>query len=94
MATQGIRLKEIREKLKLNQSELAEKLNVKSQSIWKAEKDINKLSNDSLYNLLSQFNVNINYILAGIEPMFVDESLPDDFRSRVLEILISEGLKK
>lgn len=73
MTTQGERLKQIREELRLSQQEIADKLDVKYQSISKAEKNINKLSNESLAHLLIEFNVNINYVLAGIGEPFIQQ---------------------
>ncbi|MFA6989477.1 MAG: helix-turn-helix transcriptional regulator [Candidatus Gastranaerophilaceae bacterium] len=95
MTTQGERLKLIREKLKITQQKLADKLDIKSQSISKAEKNINRLSNDSLYHLISDFDVNINYLLAGIGEPFLtkeSESKDDELYKKFKEFIKKEGL--
>lgn len=98
MPTQGKRLKNIREKLKLNQTEFADKLNIKSQSVWKAEKNINKLSNDNLFNLVSQFNINLNYLISGKGEMFINETIqPSEelramFQEELTNLLCKYGL--
>lgn len=71
MGSQGKRLKEIRLSLRLNQQQLADKLGIKYQSVGKAEKNINKLSNESLSHLINKCNVNLNYLVAGIGEMFI-----------------------
>jgi transcriptional regulator with XRE-family HTH domain len=66
----GKRLKQIRESLKLSQQQFAEKLSIKSQSVYKVEKDLNGLSNETLINLIKNYNVNINWLLTGEGEMF------------------------
>lgn len=66
----GKRLKQIRESLKLSQQQFAEKLSIKSQSVYKVEKDLNGLSNETLINLIKNYNVNVNWLLTGDGQMF------------------------
>ncbi len=82
MPNQGERLKKIRENLGITQEQLANKLGIKKQSISKAEKNINRLSNESLCHLLSDFNIDINYLLSGEGEMFISNKiLPDELAS-------------
>lgn len=71
MITQGERLKQIREELRLSQAKLGNSLGISAPSIGKAEKGINRLSNESLTKLLENHNVNINYLLSGEGEMFI-----------------------
>lgn len=71
MITQGERLKQIRTELRLSQAKLGKSLGISAPSIGKAEKGINRLSNESLTKLLENYNVNINYLLAGKGEMFI-----------------------
>lgn len=71
MITQGKRLKQIRTELRLSQAKLGNSLGISAPSIGKAEKGINRLSNESLTKLLENHNVNINYLLGGEGDMFI-----------------------
>ena len=95
MSTQGQRLKKIRLELNLSQDELGKKLGVSKQYISNIEADRNVLNNEKLVLLLSDFNININYILAGVDSPFVScdsANITDDFRKNVRLILKEEGL--
>ncbi len=94
MSTQGQRLKKIRLELNLSQDELGKKLGVSKQYVSNIEADRNVLNNEKLVCLLSDFNININYILAGLEEPFISAktSITDDFRQNVKIILKEEGL--
>ena len=71
MITQGERLKQIRTELRLSQAKLGNSLGISAPSIGKAEKDVNRLSNESLSRLLKNHNININYLLNGTGEMFI-----------------------
>ncbi len=95
MQTQGQRLKKVRQALNLSQVELGEKLGVSKQYISNIESDRNILNNEKLLLLLVDFDVNINYILAGIGEPFakVDVDKPsNEFKQYVRIVLKEEGL--
>ena len=71
METFGSRVKQVREKLNLKQSELGALFDCSHAFISAVENDKNKLSVDNLIKLLVTYNVNINYILGGIGEMFI-----------------------
>jgi transcriptional regulator with XRE-family HTH domain len=94
MSLQGERLKEIRESLRLTQQQMAEKLGIAYQNVGKAEKNKSKFSNDTLTILLQEYNVNINYLLAGIgNPFLTKQDKDGEIKENVRE-LIEEALKK
>lgn len=69
--TQGSRIKKIRNALNLSQDEFGNIFNIKRQFVSSLEKDKVTLNNDKLVKLLIKYNVNINYVLAGIGEMFI-----------------------
>lgn len=99
MDTEGKRIKKIREDLKLSQDKFGEVFDCGKSFISAVENDKNKLSHDNLVKLLMNYNVNINYILAGIGNPFLTkqdkESLldNDEIKENVRE-LIKEELNK
>ncbi|RAI13009.1 MAG: hypothetical protein DKM24_00995 [Candidatus Melainabacteria bacterium] len=94
MTTQGERLKNIRRKLGLSQAELGEKLGFSKQYLSNIEADRNLMNNDKLVKLLVDFNVNINYLLAGVGEMFNTPTSNEDFRNSEMISLIDEALKR
>lgn len=70
METQGERIKQIRQVLKLSQDKFGEVLGIKKQFVSRIENNSVLLNNDKLVTLLLNFNVNINYVLGGIGEMF------------------------
>lgn len=71
MTTQGSRLKKIRQNLNLSQEALAESLSLSRAGIAAVEADKNKFSQDVLYKLANNFNVNLNYLVCGSGQMFI-----------------------
>jgi transcriptional regulator with XRE-family HTH domain len=94
MTTQGERLKKIRRKLGLSQTELGEKLGFSKQYLSNIEADRNLMNNDKLVKLLVDFNVNINYLLAGVGEMFNTPTSNEEFRNSEMISLIDEALKR
>ena len=70
-STQGERIKKIRQQLKLSQSELGKVLGIQKQFISQIERNIVLLNNEKLVMLLQKYNININYVLAGIGDIFI-----------------------
>lgn len=91
MSTQGKRLKNIRETLKLTQAELGAKLGISKQFYSNIETDRTLLNNEKLVLLFKDYNVNLNYLLGGILPMF-NETKEDDFELKVKNVLYKVGL--
>lgn len=92
MSTFGTRLKSIREKLNLKQGELGAIFKCSHAFISAVENDKNKLSVDNLVKLLVTYNVNINYLLAGIGEMFLIEEQKLN-KEEIMEI-VEEMLKE
>ncbi len=93
MSTQGKRLKNIRNALELTQEQLGAVLGISKQFYSNIETDRTLLNNEKLVLLLKDYNVNMNYLLGGILPMFNDKSDSlDDFEQKVKKVLIKEGL--
>lgn len=98
MDTQGKRLKELRNVLRLSQVELGNVLGIAGPSITKAENDKNNFSNETLAKLAELLSVNINWLLIGKGDMFVkDSSANDDLKIKIryeVKALLDEyGLK-
>jgi transcriptional regulator with XRE-family HTH domain len=79
MSTEGKRVKEIREKLQLNQEEFAKLFGVSRSFITQVESGNKFLKRKYLSYLLETYNININYLLAGIgEPFLTKEPISKD----------------
>lgn len=87
MTTQGSRLRNIRRELKIPQDKFGEMIGVSKQYISNIEKDRNLLNNEKLTKLLVDFNVNINYVLAGIGEPFNINKQEEITKERVQEIV-------
>ena len=68
----GQRLEAVRKELSMTLVALEEKVGFSKSLIAAAEKGEKKPSAVYLYGLITQFNVNINYILTGKGEMFLD----------------------
>ena len=90
MDTQGKRLKKIRLALNLSQEEFGQLFEIGKQFVSLMENDKSFMNNDKLVKLLLDFNVNINYLLCGIGPMFLPpkyEDVEDELTQKVEAIL-------
>ena len=94
MTTQGQRLKKIRQALNLTQEQMGESLGISKQFYSNIETNRTLLNNEKLVLLLKDYDVNLNYLLAGLLPMFNSNKNEDDFELRVKNVLIKEGLIK
>jgi len=70
----GVRFKEIRCKLKLNQTEFSNKINVTQSAVSQIEKNIISPSSDVLINISNTYNVNLNWLLTGKGDMFLGQT--------------------
>lgn len=73
MPTESERIKNTREALNLTQQQLAEEFGVKPAFISNVENNRKSLSKKHLRTLLVNYNVNINYLIAGIGEMFIEK---------------------
>ncbi len=86
MQTQGERLKEVREILRLSRHEFAEKIGSSEPSIGKAERDKGNFGIEVYCNLAKNLNVSLNWLLAGKGEMFIKENnvkISDEFKDVV-----------
>jgi len=74
--TPGERLKKCRKLLKLTQDELGKKIKSSHSFICSVEKNKFSMGAEFLYELNRQLNVNINWLLAGDGPMFLNVERP------------------
>lgn len=95
--TQGQRIKEIRQALKLSQEDFGEIFKIQKQMVSSLEKDKLKLNNEKLVKLLDDYNVNINYLLSGKGNMFINNinsSLRDEIKQTVKDMILTGELEK
>jgi transcriptional regulator with XRE-family HTH domain len=71
--TFGSRFKEIRKQLGFSQSEFAEIINISQGFLSDLEKDKKICGSNVLLELKKNFNININWLLAGYGDMFLEE---------------------
>lgn len=97
MTTQGARIRNIRQELKLSQEEFGRKIGVSKQYVSNLEADRNVLNNEKLVLLLVDLKVNVNYILAGVGNKFLSpqfEDAKEEILKEVDQILVKYGVKK
>ena len=95
MTTQGDRLKQIRQTLRLSQEEFGKELNVSKQYVSNLESNRNFLNNEKLIHLLIDFDVNINFLLGGVGNMFIQkpfEQVEDELEQKVVEVMKKYGV--
>ena len=77
----GSRLKEIRQRLKMTQAQLGEKLGVNGSAVAKHENGITFPTGKMLNILASQYNVSMDYLVCGRGTLFYeDKDTPDSDR--------------
>ncbi len=69
----GSRLKEIRQKLKMTQQQLGEKLGINGSAVAKYENGISFPTGKMLNLLASQYNVSMDYLVCGRGTLFYEE---------------------
>lgn len=95
MTTMGLRIKQVRNELHLKQEEFAKHFGFSRAFLSAIEKDKSKLSVDNLTKLLVDFNVSINYILAGVGSIFVkNEDENEKIKSMLKQMLDTEMEKR
>lgn len=76
--TVGKRIKRLKTKLKLTSSTLADRLSIPVRTIGSYERDEVPPSEKFLNALISNFHVNINWLLSGVGDMFINEKDEND----------------
>ena len=97
MTTTGARLKKCREYLNLSQDDIAKLIGSSSSYISLVENDKSKLSVENLIKLLLKYNINLNYLLAGIgQPFNLAEfkDIKKDIINDVEKLLVKYGIKE
>ena len=82
----ALRIKKVRQVMKLSQEALAQKLGVTKQAISNIENSKSAPSIQLLYKLAVDHNVNCNYIIAGIGSVFLNnEKSYETIRNSIIE---------
>lgn len=92
----GLKIKELRIKNKLSQSELAEKLSVTDRAISKWETEKGDPSIDLLKNIAKLFHVSIDYLITDEKPTEVKKTkkskLSEKQKQKILSNVLKEGI--
>ena len=83
----GLRLKELRRKLKMTQAQLGEKLGINGSAVAKHENGITFPTGKMLNILSSQYNVSMDYLLCGRGTLFCENK--DNSNSNRLKNIIN-----
>lgn len=94
------RLQKIRKKLKLSQEEIAIETGITYRAYTSYERGDRKPSFEFLIKLIEKYNVNLNWLIAGIGEMFLDEqefatqyeNVKNDILDEVKKMLKEKGL--
>ncbi len=73
MLTIGEKIIAIREAIKIKQKDFAESIEILPQALIKYEKNIVKPSSDILSKIAKKHKININWLIADIGNMFIEE---------------------
>ena len=95
MTTQGKRLKKIRQALGLSGEDFGKRIGVSKQYVSNLEADRNILNNEKLVSLSIDFNVNLNYLIAGKGEMFNNQQPPvknNELEQEVVAIMKKYGV--
>ncbi|MDY6364358.1 MAG: helix-turn-helix transcriptional regulator [Cyanobacteriota bacterium] len=93
----GERLQKVRKKLKLSQEDISTQIGISYRAYSSYEREDRKPPIDFLEKLATQYNINLNYLIAGIGKEFIAPKFDvakDELRSEVLQILKEEGVIK
>lgn len=85
----GKRIKDLRNKYKLTQTELAEKVGVTKSTVAAYENDSRQPSYEVLVKMASVFNVSLDYIILGRSELKMDISGLSPSQVSVLESLVA-----
>jgi transcriptional regulator with XRE-family HTH domain len=85
-ADMGLRLKEIRKQLKLQQKEMAEVLDVQPSYLCDIEAGKGNPRPDFFIKLASQYSINLHYLLMGSGEMFIQTGKPQKVKAEEFDI--------
>jgi len=90
----GKRVKEIRKFLGLTQKEVAQKIGIGNSYISGIEKGFKNPKFNFFFRLALRFNISMDYLFFGIEPMRIDDKIESkkDERKYINEIITPEDL--
>ena len=91
----GERLQKVRKQLQLSQEDISTQIGISYRAYSSYEREDRKPPIDFLEKLAIQYNINLNYLIAGIgkefnAPQF--DAVKTELRSEVLQILKEQGL--
>jgi transcriptional regulator with XRE-family HTH domain len=89
----GMRIKQVRNELHLKQEDFAKHFGFSRAFLSAIEQDKSKLSVDNLTKLLTDFNVSINFILAGIGDIFIKRESEEDKIKKMLKQMIDKEME-
>ncbi len=94
MTTTGQRFKKIRTALNLSQEAFGKNIGLSKSGISAVENDKTFISLEILRTLFINYDINLNYLIAGSGTMFnkQNQSTEEDFADKVRKILKEEGL--
>lgn len=93
----GERLQKIRKKLQLSQEDISTQIGISYRAYSSYEREDRKPPIDFLEKLACQYNINLNYLIAGIGNEFIAQQFDtakESLRLEVLQILKDEGIIK
>ena len=93
----GERLQKARKTLKLSQEDISTQIGISYRAYSSYEREDRKPSIEFLEKLVVQYNLNLNWLIAGKGEMFISpeyEDIKAEVLDKVDEILIKYGIKK
>ena len=93
----GERLQSVQKKMQLSQEDISTQIGISYRAYSSYERGDRKPPIDFLEKLATQFNINLNYLIAGIGEMFIPPKFEQAQKELALEIrkvLREEGLIK
>ena len=91
----GERLQKVRKQLQLSQEDISTQIGISYRAYSSYEREDRKPPIDFLEKLAIQYNINLNYLIAGIGKEFIApqfDTVKTELRSEVLQILKEQGL--
>jgi len=78
----GKRLQNVRKKLQLSQEDISTQIGISYRAYSSYEREDRKPSIDFLELLVTKFNINLNFLIAGVGEMFIKKE-PAGFREEI-----------
>ncbi len=93
----GKRLQTVRKKLQLSQEDISTQIGISYRAYSSYERGEREPNIVFLETLVTKFNINLNWLIAGVGEMFNApqfNAVKDELRQEVLQILKDEGIIK